>query len=316
MNVENKTAIITGAGSGINFCYAKLLLGKGCNVIIADLMLRPEAQALIAEYPLESKGAKAVFQKTDVADWTQLEKMFEVATKHFGGVDIVCPGAGVYEPVRIYPILPQTRSQLTAPQLWSNFWIPPGTGTSRDTLEGSRYALLDINVTHPIRVTQMAISHFLKRHKPGVVVHISSVAGQAPYFPTPVYVASKHAINGFVRSMDRLENPPAHIPKIRVNAVAPARILTPLWTDNPEKMAMVGKNAPGWVTPEDVALVMLDLVEKEEHVGGTILEVGAVVSRVETFNDGGPTSRGNGVKNDPEYEKDVWATMERIMGEK
>jgi len=100
MNVENKTAIITGAGSGINFSYAKLLLSRGCNVVIADLTLRPEAQALITEYPFESKGAKAVFQKTDVADWTQLEKMFEVATKRFGGADIVCPGAGVYEHVR------------------------------------------------------------------------------------------------------------------------------------------------------------------------------------------------------------------------
>ena len=116
--------------------------------------------------------------------------------------------------------------------------------------------------------------------------------------------------------MHRLEDPPAHIPKIRVNAVAPARILTPLWTDNPEKMAMVGKDAPGWVTPEDVALVMLDLVEKEEHVGGTILEVGAGVRRVEAFNDGGPASGGNAVKNDPGYEKDMWATMEKIMKEK
>ena len=201
-------------------------------------------------------------------------------------------------------------------QLWSNFWIPPGTGTSRDTIEGSRYAILDINVTHPIRVTQMAISHFLKRNKPGVIVHISSVGGQAPNFPTPVYVATKHAINGLVRSLDRLEDPPAHLPKIRVNAVAPARILTPLWTDNAEKMAMVMKNNPGWVTPEDVALVMLDLVEKEEHVGGTILEVGATVGRVETFNDGGPASRGNGVKNDPGYEKDMWAMMEKIAAEK
>jgi 3-hydroxybutyrate dehydrogenase len=101
MNVAGKTAIITGAGSGINFCFAKILLGKGCNVVIADLALRPEAQALVAEYPLEGEGAKAVFQKTDVADWKQLEKMFEVATEHFGGADIVCPGAGVYEPVRI-----------------------------------------------------------------------------------------------------------------------------------------------------------------------------------------------------------------------
>lgn len=103
MNVEGKTAIITGAGSGINFCFAKILLQKGCNVVIADLALRPEAQALLAEFPTEAKGAKAVFQRTDVTDWAQLDKMFEVATSHFGGADIVCPGAGVYEPVCTTP---------------------------------------------------------------------------------------------------------------------------------------------------------------------------------------------------------------------
>lgn len=105
MNVKNKTAIITGAGSGINFCFAKILLEKGCNVVIADLALRPEAQALVAEYAFEAAGtgtgakARAVFQQTDVADWVQLERMFEVAIERFGGADIVCPGAGVYEPV-------------------------------------------------------------------------------------------------------------------------------------------------------------------------------------------------------------------------
>lgn len=44
-------------------------------------------------------SARAVFQKTDVTDWAQLERMFEVAEREFGEIDIVCPGAGVYEPV-------------------------------------------------------------------------------------------------------------------------------------------------------------------------------------------------------------------------
>lgn len=99
MNPQGKTAIVTGAGSGINLSFAKLLLENGCNVVFADLALRPEAQAVLAQYPLTSTGAKAVFQKTDVVDWAQLDQMFEAAIKHFGGADIVCPGAGVYEPV-------------------------------------------------------------------------------------------------------------------------------------------------------------------------------------------------------------------------
>ena len=107
MRVESKTAIVTGAGSGINLCFAKLLLSKGCNVVFADLALRPEAEAVVAQYPLTSPQgtAKAVFQKTDVTDWAQLDKMFEVAIEHFGGADIVCPGAGVFEPVSKVTVL-------------------------------------------------------------------------------------------------------------------------------------------------------------------------------------------------------------------
>jgi 3-hydroxybutyrate dehydrogenase len=101
MQVEGKTAILTGAGSGITLCFAQLLLRKGCNVVIADLALRPESEALVSQYPLTSPGAKSVFQRTDVTDWAQMDKMFEVAIQHFGGADIVCPGAGVYEPVRL-----------------------------------------------------------------------------------------------------------------------------------------------------------------------------------------------------------------------
>ncbi|KAF8849410.1 NAD(P)-binding protein [Acephala macrosclerotiorum] len=294
MNVAGKTAIVTGSGSGINLSFATLLLERGCNVVFADLALRPEAQTVLASYPLTSTGAKAVFQKTDVTDWAQLDKMFAVAIEHFGGADIVCPGAGIYEPP------------------FSNFWQAPGIPPSKDSLSESRYALLDINITHPIRVTQMAISHFLSQKKPGVILHISSVAGQVPFFPTPMYVATKHATNGFVRSLARLEFPPSdsNLPKIRVNAVAPARILTPLWTENPEKMKMVG-DQPGWVTPEEVARVMLELVEKEENVGGTILEVGSSVRRVETFMDGGPKTGGNHVESGPGFDDDMWESLKR-----
>ncbi|KAG0652491.1 15-hydroxyprostaglandin dehydrogenase [Hyphodiscus hymeniophilus] len=272
MQVAGKTAILTGAGSGITLCFAELLLSRGCNVVIADLTLRPESEALISRYPLMSSGARAIFQKTDVTDWAQMDKVFKVTIERFGGVDIVCPGAGVYEPT------------------WSNFWQAPGTALSTDQTSSSRYRTLDINMVHPIRLTQLAIAHFVAQRKPGVVVHISSVAAQVPFFPTPLYVASKHALSGFVRSLSRLESPPpaSRLPKIRVNAVAPARILTPLWTESPDKMKMVNQDDPGWIGPEEVAKVMLELVEKEENVGGTIVEVGERVRVVKPFDDPGP----------------------------
>ena len=168
-SVSGKTALITGAGSGINLAFAQLLLSKSCNVLIADLSLRPEAQALLETHPT---SPKCLFIRTDVAKWPDLTAMFAFATANFPSLEIVCPGAGVFEPH------------------WSNFWRPPGTLPSTDSPSGSKvegvghYATLDINITHPIRVTQMALSLWLNHadrvspSNPKRIVHVSSIAGQ------------------------------------------------------------------------------------------------------------------------------------------
>jgi short-subunit dehydrogenase len=73
---------------------------------------------------------------------------------------------------------------------------------------------------------------------------------------------------------------------IRVDAVAPGKVKTPLWTE--DKMKWSNENDE-WVTTEEVANAMLDLVEKEEFVGGTVLEVGVGHTRkVGVLNDPGP----------------------------
>lgn len=74
---------------GINLAFANLLLQHNCNVVFADLGLRPEAQTTIDKHQTGSPGA--VFVKTDVTVWDQLENMFVVAEKEFGQVDIVSP---------------------------------------------------------------------------------------------------------------------------------------------------------------------------------------------------------------------------------
>lgn len=136
-SVQGKTAIVTGAGSGketplrryiktsliiptgINLAFARLLLCKGCNVVFGDLGLRPDAKELVDSNSTRSEqgAGQAIFQKTDVTDWTQLAKMFDVAQNHFGGVDVICPGAGVYEPVRCkFPSSPASSLFVQAPQ--------------------------------------------------------------------------------------------------------------------------------------------------------------------------------------------------------
>lgn len=124
LSLAGKTAIVTGAGSGttapfcicrdislltrtlsgINLAFTRFLLARQCNVLLADLALRPEAQDLVNAHSSRTKlsNGRAVFQKTDVRVWKDLEKMFEAAGSAFGGgVDVVCPGAGIWEPVSI-----------------------------------------------------------------------------------------------------------------------------------------------------------------------------------------------------------------------
>lgn len=284
-SVANKTALITGAGSGINYCFAKLLLSKNCNVVIADLALRPEAQKLIDEH---TSNPKAIFVKTDVTMWDQLSHMFDVAERQLNGVDIVCPGAGVFEPH------------------WTNFWIPPGTGASKDSPTGGpdgvgHYSVFDINLVHPVRTTQLAISRWLNppdpkdkvsTANPKRIVHISSIAGQTPSTGFPLYIASKHALSGFIRSMAPLDSTMG----IRINGVAPGIIKTPLWTEHPEKLQVIDEESDTWVSPEEVAEQMLACVEDDKIGGGTVWEVLKGKYRVVDWKmDPGPQGPGASV---------------------
>jgi 3-hydroxybutyrate dehydrogenase len=222
--------------------------------------------------------------------------MFEVAQERFGGVDLVCPGAGVFEPP------------------WSNFWHAPGSAQSKDSVDGGRYASLDINMTHPIRVAQIAISVFLSQApkaspaNPKRVVMISSIAGQLGTLPTPIYCAAKYAIIGFTRSLANLDEKLG----IRVNCVAPGIIKTPLWTDNPEKMKIVDDTQDLWATPEEVAEAMLALSEDEDMIGGTVLEVGRKQTRrVPLFNNPGPSGAGHTASGMPLAVEEVFGTLEK-----
>lgn len=185
--------------------------------------------------------------------------MFQVASQEFETIDLVCPGAGIFEPH------------------WSNFWHPPGTTEAKDSPDGGRYSLVDINITHPIRTTQLAISYFLSpvkgakasRSNPKRIVHVSSIAAQNAAFHVPMYCASKHAISGLIYSLESLD-----ALGIRVNGVGPGVIKTPLWTDHPEKSKILSGEQDEWATPEEVAEAMLDCAQDDDLPGGTVLEVG------------------------------------------
>lgn len=179
---------------------------------------------------------------------------------------------------------------------------------------------------HPIRTTQLALSHFLSPSpssskekvskksqstaspSPKSIIHISSVAAQVTPLWAPLYIASKHGLSGFVRTLAPLSQPDINV---RVTAVAPRVIDTPLWRENPDKLRLidVGKGDV-WTTADAVAETMAKLVEEDEVLayvkgeearipveGGLILEVGQQVRKVEQFGDEGPSGKGHSAGN-------------------
>ncbi|GAP91816.2 putative NAD-dependent 15-hydroxyprostaglandin dehydrogenase [Rosellinia necatrix] len=285
LSVKGKFAIVTGGGSGkppppspnqtraqpptlksigINFAFTKLLLQRGCSVVIGDLSLRPESEALLSQYPYKEGGGgggdgpSVLFHRTNVTSWPDLASLFARCVSAFGAVDIIVPGAGVFEPPA------------------SGFWAPPQTATNRDTPSADpadaspgSYLSLDVNLTHPIRLSQLGIGYWTKRGRPGTLVHVSSIAGHVVGVAHPLYHASKHGLHAFVRSLGPLRDAVG----IRVSAIAPAAVNTPLWTEAPDKKHLASPEQDLELSPDAVAAAMLDLCEDPAHGDGTILEL-------------------------------------------
>nr|XP_036588987.1 hco3-transporter family protein [Colletotrichum truncatum]KAF6800629.1 hco3-transporter family protein [Colletotrichum truncatum] len=168
---------------------------------------------------------------------------------------------------------------------WSSFWNAPKTPSnpqseSRDVAdaEPGTYAVIDVNLTHPIRLSQLAIGYWTQEHRPGCLVHVSSIAGHAYGIGTPLYFASKHGLHGFVRSLGDMRD----LLGIRCSAVAPGAVMTPMWHEDPGKkdMASGEESESLFIEPEEIARAMLELCENPEYGNGTILEVAKGAKRV------------------------------------
>ncbi|KAI9808860.1 MAG: hypothetical protein M1827_007183 [Pycnora praestabilis] len=242
--LKDKIAVVTGGGSGISLAFAKLAAAHGAKIIIADLRLHKDAE------DFEKENKSVIFEKCDVTKWADLHNLITVSQKEFGDVpDVYIGGAGVFEPP------------------WSNFW---------DDTETERYAEVDININHPIKLTRIAMRALLSKDKKGVVLSLASGAGLQGIYPTPLYCATKHALVGFTKSMeaaDRLEG-------VKVVTICPGIVKTPLWTENPEKLSQFSYNDDMSITPEACAQCMLEAVVEGKYPGGTVLEVNKAGQRV------------------------------------
>jgi NAD(P)-dependent dehydrogenase (short-subunit alcohol dehydrogenase family) len=91
-NLTGKTAIVTGAASGIGLGIARALAGAGVNLVLADIQAGPLEEA---RRRIEAAGARAVARQADVSDFDQVAALAKAAREAFGGLHIACNNAGV-----------------------------------------------------------------------------------------------------------------------------------------------------------------------------------------------------------------------------
>ena len=221
---------------GINAAFVKRCADLGAKVINADLTTTPDAQKLF-----QGLDDKIVFQKTDVTKWDQLRQVIDVAKEKFGKTpDVYVAGAGVFEPK------------------WSNFWHDP---------EDESYAQVQILLSHPIKFARMAMTQLVSEDRKGVILPFASLGGLAGSYNCPIYIACKHGVVGFVKSMKPLEK----YEGIKMVTICPGAVNSPFWTT--EKRERTGFDKAESLQPDDVAKAMIDLVQEGKYGGGTLLEI-------------------------------------------
>jgi NAD(P)-dependent dehydrogenase (short-subunit alcohol dehydrogenase family) len=201
-DLEHKVAIVTGGGSGIGEASAKLLAQRGASVLVSDI--DPAAAERVAS-EIEAASGRAAADRTDVADSDQVEAMVAAAVERFGGLDVGVNNAGIGGP--------------TAP-------------TGEYPLDGWR-TVMSVNLNGVFYCTRAEIGPMRERGG-GSIVNMASILGTVGFANSVAYVAAKHGVVGLTQNA-ALEHAADHI---RVNAVGPGFIRTPLLDANLDEAAL------------------------------------------------------------------------------
>jgi NAD(P)-dependent dehydrogenase (short-subunit alcohol dehydrogenase family) len=237
MRFTAQVAIVTGAASGIGLATAMRLALEGASVVLAD---RDTDGLAAAQRRLQASGAHAVFcSPCDVADEEQVRQTVDTGVARYGGLDVVVNNAGmmIFKPI-IELTAQDWRSVLDVDLLGAFFFIK-----------------------HAFRVMDHG----------GAIVNVSSIhAVQTEPLIAP-YAAAKTALLSLTRSAS-LEGKPKDI---RVNAVLPGAIDTPMLWSNPNVQTGAEKIACNDVgKAEDVADAIAFLASKEAaFIQGATLRV-------------------------------------------
>ncbi len=241
----SKTAIITGSGRGIGAAIAKRLAKDGFDIVINELSEQAGEQTAVE---CRALGVKAGVYACDVSNYAQCEEMVKKVREEFGTIDVLVNNAGI-------------------------------------TRDGLLLRMSEENYDDVIRINQKSVFNMTKlvgavmlRQKSGSIVNLASVAGLYGNPGQMNYSASK----GAVISMTKTAAKELGSRGIRVNAVAPGFISTPM-TDkltDEQKNAIMGQIAmKRYGTADEVANVVAFLCgEQSSYVTGQVVEISGGLS--------------------------------------
>lgn len=191
MSLIGKVVVVTGGARGIGRAIAERFGAEGARVVIADQSLEAAAEAASAL----PHGAFAVF--VDVASTSSIREMVEQVAQRAGGIDVLVNNAGVFD---MAPLL--------------------------EVGEESFDRLFTINVRGLFFVLQAVARHMVETGRRGSIINLASQAGRRGEAPSSVYAATKAAVISITQSAAL-----ALIKQgVRVNAIAPGVIDTPMFT--------------------------------------------------------------------------------------
>ena len=263
--LEGHTAIVTGASSGIGHAVAAGLADAGAAVVVNYRSDEDSADALVEQ--ITGAGGKAIAVQADVSQEPDVTRLFDAAADAFGRIDVLVSNSGVQKDAPV--------ADLTLDD-WNT--------------------VIDINLTGQFLCAREAIRRFRTQppagrpaRSAGTIIAMSSVHELIPWAGHVNYAAAK----GGLRMLTRTLAQEVAADRIRINAIAPGAIRTPInkdaW-DSDEALTKLLRLIPyGRIgEPEDVARAAVWLAsDAADYVTGTTLFVDGGMSLYPEFRDNG-----------------------------